>query len=886
MDKPTTKQVSAEQARLDADMAAPHIWRQWGTFLSERQWGSVREDYSADGNAWDYFPHDQARSRAYRWGEDGLLGWCDRFGHLNFAIGLWNGKDPILKERLFGLTNSEGNHGEDVKELYYFLDGTPTCSYMRGLYRYPIAAYPYDDLVQTNHQRTRLEPEYELVDSQALSLGWFDVTVEYGRINPDETAIRATITNCSDKPAELDFLAQFWHRNIWSWNTENERPRITMASDQVFHTISKDYGDQFLYLNGSFEPLFTENETNNERIFQCPNSSPYVKDAFHQYIVNGNKEAVNPDRIGSKAAGRFHLSFGPQEQKVITLLLSNKSGEDSSPERLHNIIDERRSECNSFYDDHFPGLDPNLALVQKQAFAGLIWSKQHYHYNVKRWLEGDPTMPPPPPTRTRNNRWQHVRTSDVLSMPDTWEYPWFAAWDLAFQTVAFARVDPNFAKSQLVLLMREWFMHPNGQVPAYEWAFGDVNPPVHAWAAWRIYTIEKKAKGVGDRPFLERIFHKLLLNFTWWVNRKDEEGNNVFQGGFLGLDNIGVFDRNSMLPDGLTLEQSDGTSWMAMYCLRMLTIALELANEEPAYEDVAIKFFEHFLLIAEAMNGLGPDKTNLWDETDGFYYDVLKCKDHATVPVRVRSLVGLIPLYAVLILEADYAKKYPNFARHIDWVITHLPDLAKNLTSMDDVGVNQRKLLSIVDKDQLLKILQKLLDENEFLSPYGLRALSKYHLNHPYSLQIGGQTFSVDYEPGESTTGQFGGNSNWRGPIWMPTVYLIIEALQQYDYFYGNKIKVELPTGSGNWVALDRVAAELEARLISIFQFDQKGNRPVHNQVSQYSQTGPWKDEVLFYEYFHGENGRGCGASHQTGWTALIAKIIEQRYLTTYSGMD
>jgi len=880
------KTVTAEQKRLNEDMPGPHVWRNWGTFLSERQWGTVREDYSADGDAWDYFTHDDARSRAYRWGEDGLLGWCDRFGHVIFSIALWNGNDPILKERLFGLTNTEGNHGEDVKELYYFLEATPTCSYCKALYKYPIQAFPYEDLVKTNHDRSRQEPEYELLDTGIFDHGWFDVTVEYARSTPSETGIRISITNRSENPAIIELLGQLYLRNTWSWELGDTRPQISMKDESCFVCPNEDFGSQYLHFSSKFEPLFTENETNTEKLFNSPNVSPYVKDAFHRYIINDETDAINPGHVGSKSAGRYSIALNPQETAVRHLLLTDKDDANFSPEIVDKLVATRKQESDQFYESFSAGLEPELSNIQRQAFAGLIWSKQQYHYDVKRWLKGDSGQPHPPLGRTRNIHWQHLRVSDVLSMPDTWEYPWFAAWDLAFQTVAFASIDPAFAKSQMVLLMREWYMNPSGQVPAYEWAFGDVNPPVHAWASWRIYTIDRRINGKSDRPFLERVFHKLLLSFTWWVNRKDEEGNNIFQGGFLGLDNIGVFNRDQVLPDGLTLDQSDGTSWMATFCLNMLTIALELAEEEPAYEDVAIKFFEHFLLIADAMNGMGGNTLSLWDPDDGFFYDAITYRSGGSKYLKVRSAVGLIPLFAVTVLDSDVAKKHPGFWRHVEWVFKNLPELTKNVTSMDDLGLASRRLLSIVDKDQLLKILSKVLDENEFLSEYGIRALSKYHKDHPFTLNIGGMNFTVDYEPGTSTSDQFGGNSNWRGPIWMPLCYLLIESLQQFHYFYGDDFSVELPSGSGNRVHLDRVAADLEQRLINMYLPDQKGNRPVHNNVQQYGKNGPWNDLVLFYEYFNGDDGSGLGAAHQTGWTSLLAKIIDQRYITAYSDMD
>jgi hypothetical protein len=860
-------------------------WRRWGTYLSERQWGTVREDYSPDGSAWDYFPHDHARSRAYRWGEDGLLGWCDDKGLLNFAIGLWNGKDPILKERLFGLTNSEGNHGEDVKELYYFLAGLPTATYMKARYDYPIAAYPYDDLVDENKRRTKTEPEYELLDTGAMDGGAFEVVVEYAKFDPLTTAIRITVTNASDKEAELSLLGQLWFRNRWTWGPSH-KPNIALTPLGSLHATHEDLGNYYLIGDHEAKPLFTENETNFERLFGSENHSPHVKDAFHRYVVNGEEDAVNPAMQGTKAALLYQMKLAPRLTRTFYLLLTPDERRALVCGEIEQLFEQRIAEAHAFYENLANGMPSEVHNVMRQAFAGLLWSKQFYRYNVENWLDGDPLPPLPPDERRngRNSRWKNVDMSEVMSMPDTWEYPWFAAWDLAFHTVSFALVDPEFAKSQLLLLTREWTMHPNAQIPAYEWAFGDVNPPVHAWAAWRVYTIERRLRGKGDRLFLERIFHKLMLNFTWWVNRKDYQGNNVFEGGFLGLDNIGIFDRDMTLTGGLTLEQSDGTSWMAFFSLSMLTISLELAEEDPAYEDIAIKFFEHFIYIARAMTQIGEENLSLWDEDDGFFYDVLHNESGYRQYLKVRTAVGIIPLFAVTTLDHDQLMRFPEFYKRMKWFLEHKPDLIANVASLVKAGMEQRRLLSIVNKDQLSRILERLLDPAEFLSDFGIRALSKAH-STPVTYTIDGTPYTIDYEPGESTTGSFGGNSNWRGPIWFPINYLLIEALQNFDYYYGNEVSVELPKGSGEYVQLNVVAAELESRLVKIFLPDANGDRPVHNGHAYYRKGAPGQDLLLFYEYFHGDSGRGVGASHQTGWTALIAKIINQRFVTAYSDL-
>jgi hypothetical protein len=874
----------AECRRLEEDARRERHWKRWGPYLSERAWGTVREDYSPYGTAWEAFPHDQARSRAYRWNEDGLAGICDRHQYICFALALWNGRDPILKERLFGLTGNEGNHGEDVKEYYFYLDSTPTHSYMKFLYKYPQAAFPYDRLVAENRRRDRRAPEYELIDTGVFDDDrYFDVVVEYAKTTPEDLCIRIQVVNRGPEPAEITVLPTLWFRNTWSWGSDIRRPRLRRGEpvDQasVIETAHDYYGLRRLLCDGQPTLLFTENETNTRRLYGDSEGARYVKDSFHDYVVHGDKDAVNPDRIGTKAAAHYVFMLGPGATRTIRLRFTN---EEESPGVAGQDFDEafarRIREADEFYDRLAPaGLSEDARRVQRQAFAGLLWSKQFYHYDVSRWLKGDPNMPEPPRERLRgrNSDWTHLYNADVISMPDKWEYPWYAAWDLAFHCIPLALVDPTFAKEQLVLMLREWYMHPNGQIPAYEWAFGDVNPPVHAWAAWRVYKIEKKRKGVGDRRFLERVFHKLLLNFTWWVNRKDAEGKNIFQGGFLGLDNIGVFDRSAPLPTGGHIEQSDATSWMGMYCLNMLAIALELARDNLAYEDVASKFFEHFVYICRAMNNIGGERIELWDREDGFFYDVLHLPNGETRHLKVRSMVGLIPLFAVETLDSDLVDSLPRFKHRMQWFIENRPDFAQHLeTQSHDGGI--RRFLSIVNRDRLRSVLRYMLDEEEFLAPYGIRALSRYHQHHPYVLQVMGRDHRVDYEPAESSTGLFGGNSNWRGPIWFPVNYLLIESLQKFHYFLGDQYKVEYPTGSGRRATLWQVAGELSRRLTHIFLHDAGGRRPVFGGTDKFQRDPHWRNNVLFYEYFHGDNGAGVGASHQTGWTGLVAKLIQQ----------
>jgi hypothetical protein len=881
---PAKRTMTVEEQRLQEDRSRKANWKRWGPYLSERQWGTVREDYSTYGTAWDYFPHDHARSRAYRWGEDGLGGICDRHQFICFALALWNGKDPILKERLFGLTGNEGNHGEDVKEYYYYLDSTPTHSYMKFLYKYPQREFPYARLVAENRRRSKHDLEFELIDTGVFDDNrYFDVVIEYAKAGPDDILIRIEAVNRGPQAAELHLLPTVWFRNTWSWGLDERKPKLRRDTSAEVAAIKLDhyyYGTRWLYCEGAPHLLFTENDTNNQRLFDAENPSSYVKDGINDFVVHGIKTAVNPNDYGTKAAAYYFSTVAPGESITVRLRLSPAA--PASAEILNGTFDaqitQRRSEADEFYRTVVPdGIAPDRQNVMRQALAGLLWSKQFYHYDLNRWLKGDPAGPEPPRERVngRNHEWRHLYNADVVSMPDKWEYPWYAAWDLAFHCIALALVDSDFAKEQLLLMTREWYMHPNGQLPAYEWAFGDVNPPVHAWAAWRVYKVEMKRRGEGDRKFLERIFQKLLLNFTWWVNRKDTEGRNVFQGGFLGLDNIGVFDRSAPLPTGGHIEQSDATSWMGMYCLNMLTIALELAKENSAYEDVASKFFEHFVYICEAMNNLGGQKIELWDRQDGFYYDALHHDNGQSMRLKVRSMVGLIPLFAVETLDPEIVDKLHGFKRRMQWFIENRPGLSEHIeTEATDDG--PRRFLSLVNRHRLKRVLGYMLDEKEFLSPFGIRALSRYHLDHPYKLPVNGNEYRVDYEPAESSTGLFGGNSNWRGPIWFPVNYLLIESLQKFHFFLGDNYKVECPTGSGEMENLWQVAGEISQRLTRIFLLDEQGRRPVFGGTEKFQKDPHWRDLIPFHEYFHGDNGAGIGASHQTGWTALVAKLIQQ----------
>jgi mannosylglycerate hydrolase MGH1-like protein len=875
---------TAEGLRLSDNDRRRVYWTHWGPFLSERAWGTVREDYSAGGTAWDYFPHDQARSRAYRWNEDGLAGICDRHQRICFALALWNGKDSILKERPFGLASGEGNHGEDVKDYWYYLDATPTHSYLKFLYKYPQAAFPYEQLLSENRRRTIEEPEYELVDTGVFSESrYFDVFVEYAKSSPEDILIVVTAANRGPEEASLDLLPTVWFRNTWSWGQGRARPSLASASgpdgNPRIELDDPDLGRRYLQPSPGAELLFTENETNAPRIFGVPGVSDYVKDAFHEYVVAGRAAAVNPALRGTKAAARYRLTIPAGGSARVRLRLTDDSAisGDSLGGEFDEILALRKAEADEFYDALIPErLAAEEKSIARQAYAGMIWSKQYYDYDVRRWLLGDPGHPSPPSQRGRNSDWTHLYAADVLSMPDTWEFPWFAAWDLAFHCVVFALIDPQYAKDQLVLMLREWYMHPNGQIPAYEWNFGDVNPPVHAWAALRVFQIEESKTGKGDRTFLERVFHKLLLNFDWWVNRKDALGNNIFQGGFLGLDNIGIFDRNTPLPSGWILGQADGTSWMAMYCLNMLAIALQLSTEDPVYEDVASKFWEHFVYIAYAIQRPDDPEKGLWDEQDGFFYDNLHAPDGRNIPIRVRSAVGLLSLSAVATGDSRLIDRFPGFKRRMEWFLANRRDLTDCCASMTKHGQEERILLSVISPDQLTRVLARMLDENEFLSPYGIRSVSRFHRDHPYELHAQGVDYRLDYEPGESRTKLFGGNSNWRGPIWFPINYLIIESLHRYHQYFGNTFLVECPTGSGNRMSLLEVSRELARRLSRIFLPDGDGRRPVHGSSETFHRDPHWKDLVLFHEYFHGDTGAGLGASHQTGWTGLIAKLFDE----------
>ena len=907
-----SRPVTTEDRRLEESRQRKKHWKRWGPFLSERQWGTVREDYSANGTAWEYFPFEHAHARAYRWGEDGIGGISDRHQIICFALALWNGRDPILKERLYGLTGNQGNHGEDVKEQYFYLDSTPTHSYMRMLYKYPQAEFPYRGLVEENQKRGRSQPEFELMDSGTFAQGrYFDVFIEYAKVDYEDILIRITAVNHGPEAADLHLLPTLWFRNTWSWGKDLRRPTVRQAPNTPGAACAEiehwDYGKRWFLCAGTPGLLFTENETNYVKLFNYRDRVPYTKDAFHEYVIHGNKQAVNPALSGTKMAAYYPLRLGPGETQSLKLRLTGMDplgsmhqdsvmdGLTAAPGQWERtpgvpatndfgpgfaaVFDQRMKEADEFYDSRIPKhLCPDSRMVMRQAYAGMLWSKQFYHYDVHTWLAGDPAGPAPPESRWegRNKDWTHLYNDDVLSMPDKWEYPWFAAWDLAFHCIPLAIVDPDFAKEQLVLLLREWYMHPNGQLPAYEWAFGDVNPPVHAWAAWRVYKIERRMRGVADRAFLEKIFHKLLLNFTWWVNRKDPDGHNIFQGGFLGLDNIGVFDRSAPLPTGGHLEQSDGTSWMGMYCLNMLAIALELAKDDMAYEDVASKFFEHFVHIAHAMNDIGTDGRSLWDEEDGFYYDLLHLPNGDDHFLKIRSMVGLIPLFAVETLEPEIVDRLQGFKRRMQWFMDNHPDVPEHIEMTQRSARGVRRLMSLTNRKQLKRILRRMLDETEFLSPYGIRSVSRYHLDHPYEVQINGHVSRVDYEPAESTTGIFGGNSNWRGPIWFPVNYLLIESLQKFHYYYGEDFKIECPTHSKNEVDLWQVSTELSRRLTRLFLRDKDGRRPFAGRNELFNNDPHWRDLILFYEYFHGDTGSGLGANHQTGWSGLVAKLLEQ----------
>ncbi len=861
---------TAEGRRLRATGPGAR-WRRWGPYLSDRQWGTVREDYSPGGTAWEYLPHDQARSRAYRWGEDGLAGFCDDQQHWCMALALWNGQDAILKERLFGLTNSQGNHGEDVKEQYFFLDGTPTHSYMRMLYRYPQTAFPYSELVEENHRRGLNDPEFEVKDTGVMAGGHFDVTVEWAKAGTDDLLWRINAVNQGPKAAPLHILPHFWARNRWSWDTTRPLPLLQAMPDGSVQAMRRGWRPRCFTVEGGYPWLFCENETNVNRLFGGAAPGPF-KDGINDWVVEGRTGAVAASLQGTKAAAhaQFLVPPGGTVQVRARLRMADEPGTPGDPDVIMQL---RRDEADEYHGALAAGLaDPDARLVKRQAVAGLLWTKQYYHIDIPRWLDGDPAQPPPPPERKtgRDSDWRHLNNSDVLSMPDKWEYPWYAAWDLAFHTVAFAPVDPQFAKDQLLLLTREWYMHPNGQLPAYEWAFGDVNPPVHAWAALRVYRQDEALTGTPDRPFLEAVFHKLMLNFAWWVNRKDLDDRNVFQGGFLGLDNIGLFDRSKPLPTGGTLDQADGTAWMAMYALNLMRIALILARENHVYENMATKYFEHFLLIAEAMTrmgGSGHANGGLWNEAEGFYYDVLRLPDGATRMLRVRSMVGLIPLFAVEVLDSEMVAALPGFAGRLRWFLEHRPALAALVSRWAVPGAGETTLLSLLRGHRIQELMRRMLDETEFLSDYGVRSLSKVHEAHPYVLEQGGQRFEIGYDPGEGRSRSFGGNSNWRGPVWMPVNYLLIDSLREFHQYYGPEFQVECPVGSGRTMDLAGVADELARRLTRLFLRDASGRRPAMGDAQE-------AEAVLFHEYFHGDTGLGLGASHQTGWTALVALLL------------
>ena len=885
-----TGQGRAEEQRLTETREHGVPWRKWGPYLSERQWGTVREDYSDSGNAWDYFSHDQARSRAYRWGEDGLAGVSDDRQLLCFALALWNGKDPILKERLFGLTNSEGNHGEDVKEYYFYLDSTPTHSYMKYLYKYPQAIYPYGGLVETNRRRGKHDFEYELIDTGVFDQDrYFDVFVEYAKAAPEDLLVQVTVWNRGPEAATLHVLPTLWFRNLWSWGGDAPRPTLRQAAVGPTAVISASHpelGERFLACEGAAALLFTENETNNARLFGAPNRTPYVKDGINEYLVGGRREAVNPAQTGTKAAAHYQLTVAPGASETLRLRLSDVapgggSPTSAGPERpfgrgFDGVMDQRRKEADEFYASVIPrSLDADAANVMRQALAGMLWSKQFYYYDVDRWLEEHGAEPFKAGRRAapRNDHWHHMHNADVISMPDKWEYPWYAAWDLAFHCLALTLVDEDFGKQQLNLMLQDHYLHPSGQIPAYEWNFGDVNPPVHAWATMFTYAIDKARRGQGDIDWLEGVFQKLLLNFTWWVNRKDRMGSNLFEGGFLGLDNIGVFDRSAPLPTGGHLEQADGTAWMALFCQNMLEIAAQLAMERRAYADLAVKFVEHFFWIGTSMMHAGGD-VGMWDEADGFFYDVLRLPDGRAQRLKVRSMVGLLPLCAVTVFDGILLEKYPEVAKRMRNFLEARPELRTFIHDPAKRGHAGRRLGAILDETKLRRVLEKMLDEREFLSPYGIRALSRYHADHPYVFHVGDQEYRVSYLPAESDSGMFGGNSNWRGPIWMPVNGLIIRALLQYHTYYGDTFTIECPTGSGRRMNLYQVAEEITRRLASIFLRNEQGRRPVHGGAKKFQEDPHWRDLILFYEYFHGDNGAGLGASHQTGWTGIVARAM------------
>ncbi len=876
--------MSKEAERLIDAREGKSPWRKWGPYLSERQWGTVREDYSDNGDAWNYFPHDHARSRAYKWGEDGLAGFCDDKQHLCWALGLWNGVDPILKERLFGLNNAEGNHGEDVKEYYFYLDSTPTHSYMKFLYKYPQGRFPYEKLVDTNRKHSREDLEFELIDTAIFDEDrYFDVMVEYAKASPEDILIQISVTNRGPESAPLHLIPQFWFRNTWWLESEAQKPALERGTDlkgmRAIQAHHPSLGAYVLYCQGSPRLLFTENETNYRRIFGVENPTPYVKDAFHEYLVNGNAEAVNSAEVGTKSAAHYELTLQPGETQVVSLrLCQEKPGDSFKPfsKEYEKTFNARQAEADEFYQHVIPTeLNEDQRNVMRQAIAGMLWSKQYYFFDLDVWLEEHGANPLLGGRRQMRNRdWYHMLNDNVISMPDKWEYPWYAAWDLAFHTLVFNLVDPDFAKEQLDLMLRDVYLHPNGQIPAYEWNFSDVNPPVHAWATYFNFLIGENI-GLADLDFLKNTFNKLLLNFNWWVNRKDPGGRNLFSGGFLGLDNIGVFDRSAPLPTGGYLEQADGTAWMAFFSQNMLSIALQIAHHDPTYEDMVLKFVQHFLWIAGSMDRIGDNQDELWDEEDGFFYDVLVMPDGSGQRIRVHSMVGLLPLTAVAVIEPEIIESMPEVVERVRAFIEKRPELVANIHPISQEGVNGRRMLSVLNENKLRRVLEQMLDEDHFLSPYGIRSLSRWHLDHPYTVQVHGEEYKVQYLPAESNTGLFGGNSNWRGPIWFPVNALLIRALLVYYSYYGDDFKIEFPTRSGQLMTLYDVAREIAMRLAGIFERDEMGQRPVFGGTGKFQDDPHWRDHLLFYEYFHGDNGAGLGASHQTGWTGLVAVVYK-----------
>lgn len=867
--------MNIEQQRLRDE-----TWKKWGPYVSDRQWGTIREDYSANGDAWQSTTHDMARSKAWRWGEEGIGGISDDNQYLCFALALWNKKDPIIKERYFGLSNNEGNHGEDVKELYYYLDSTPTHSYMKMLYKYPQAEYPYQQLLDENRRRTRLDAEYEIIDTGIFNNNkYYDVFIEYAKASANDILVKITVHNRGNEDADLHILPTLWYRNRWAWGLNDYKPRLSSTNKGDILAEHKELGNYTLHLENKTPLLFCDNETNNKRLYNTGNTTPYTKDGINNFLVHGDTSAININAHGTKAAVNYDVTIPAGGSITLKLRLEGNNNKQPFAD-FDTLFETRKQEADAFYNELQKDItSEEEKLVQRQAFAGMLWSKQFYNYNVQQWLDGDPAQPPPPPERKhgRNHAWPHLHNHDVISMPDKWEYPWYAAWDLAFQCIALAMVDVGFAKNQLQVLTREWYMHPNGQLPAYEWNFSDVNPPVHAWGAWRVYEIDKKMNGSGDIPFLESVYHKLLLNFTWWVNRKDAEGNNIFEGGFLGLDNVGVFDRNAKLPDGGLIQQADGTSWMAMYSLNMMRISLELAMHNPVYQDMATKFFEHFLYIAGAMANMGGSDNGLWDDEDSFFYDALWFPGGASQKLKVRSVVGIIPLFAVEVLGKEILEALPQFAERLTWFLNNKPSLANLVSRWQEPGGGESHLLSLLRGHRMKKILVRMLDSHEFLSEYGIRSLSKYHQQNPYQLWAGGQKFSVEYTPGESTSGMFGGNSNWRGPVWMPVNFLMVESLQRFHYYYGDDFKVECPTGSGQYLTLNEVAQFITDRLSKLFLTNQNNERPALAALGSLQHNEHFRPYMLFHEYFHGDTGKGLGSSHQTGWTGLIAKLLQPR---------